>query len=306
MVQWLFVLQIIFAITAGVLVFAVLRSLSQRVSGAALSESKKRISNWPSPARHLWVFFTPLIPIAERWSRPSVRLSRALAAVYGHGQLRAQEFGVFRGVVTLFTILAGLIAVLIHAVYMGSLEISVVFLAFCAGGVCYGVVTAQVFDQYKILLRQISRSFPNFLDVLGLTLESGKNFQSALQLSAQQLPGQGAAAGLRKQLDDLIQDMHVTGSRTTALQRFSERLGAPEIVQFTAAVIAADRQGVSVSGLLRRQAEQLRMSHALAAERHAMKLPVKLLAPLAICIFPCTFLILAFPLVVRLSGSGLF
>jgi tight adherence protein C len=83
-------------------------------------------------------------------------------------------------------------------------------------------------------------------------------------------------------------------------------MALPEVTQFVASVSTADRQGVSVTELLRRQSRQIRLSRALSAERHAMKLPVKLLAPLAICIFPCTFLVIAFPIAVRLSESGLF
>ena len=36
----------------------------------------------------------------------------------------------------------------------------------------------------------------------------------------------------------------------------------------------------------------------------AMEAPVKMLAPLVLCIFPCTFLVLGFPILIRFLASG--
>jgi tight adherence protein C len=35
-----------------------------------------------------------------------------------------------------------------------------------------------------------------------------------------------------------------------------------------------------------------------------MEAPVKMLAPLVLCIFPCTFLVLGFPILIRFLASG--
>ena len=306
MTQSLIMWQFLFSCSMGVLAYWLARLVGQRVRRAGLESIKKRMEAWPSVFHRIWLYVAIFIPIAERWSRPSSRLSKALEVAGGNPRLTDREFVVFRGAVSLCLTVTAFVILLFGGYFFEFSPIIILGGAMLPGLLAYLLITARVFDQYQRIQRQVSRSFPSFLDVLSLTLESGKNFQSALQLSVEQLPSEGAGAGLRTQLEELVRDIRASGSRTSALQRFSERLSIAEIVQFTAAVIAAERQGVSVSALLRRQAEQLRTSQALAAERHAMKLPVKLLAPLAICIFPCTFLILAFPLTVRLSGSGLF
>jgi tight adherence protein C len=172
-------------------------------------------------------------------------------------------------------------------------------------GLAFVIPRAWLADQVAKLQQSVLRGFPSFLDVLALVLESGQNFQSALQLAIQHL-GSTREAGLGQQLAVLAQDIRSGQTKSVALQRFADRLALAEITQFVASIRAADQQGVSVTALLRRQAEQLRTSRALEAERQAMKLPVKLLMPLAICIFPCTFMVLAVPLVSRLAGSGLF
>jgi tight adherence protein C len=306
MISYLTVVQLVFACFSGLLVFTIARWCSHKLGPTVFNHSRQRLSCWPQPTPGIWFLFVPFVRPAERLARPSPRLARQLAlggVSFTHDD---REFSVFRNTMSLFS--ASLAAVLGLALLLfgGFPGAVIVGMPFAAGVLVFVMLTARVSDRHKRIQRQVSRGFPNFLDVLSLTLESGKNFQSALQMATQQLPRLGSSAVLRIQLLELVRDALASGSKISALQGFAERIAIPEVIQFTAAVIAAERQGVSVAALLRRQAEQLRTSQALAAERHAMKLPVKLLAPLAVCIFPCTFLVLAFPLATRLSGSGLF
>ena len=61
--------------------------------------------------------------------------------------------------------------------------------------------------------------------------------------------------------------------------------------------------GGSLAGVLRSQADQRLNERFARAERLALEAPVKLLAPLILCIFPCTFLVLAFPVAIRFLES---
>ncbi len=262
---------------------------------------------WPKNVTLIAPVWSVIAPLAERYVRPSAAIRQELRAVAVDARFDDREFSKLRlSVMTLFAVTAIVMSVILAVV---SEEIGVTsILSFIGVAALMGLYLPRIrlHDCYLQSRRRITRVFPSFLDVLALTLESGLNFQSALQLSAQRLPGSEAGLSLRVQLEEILRDIRSGEHRLTALQKFSDRLALPQVTQFVASVTAAERQGVSVSTLLRRQAEQLRTSRALSAERHAMKMPVKLLAPLAICIFPCTFLILAFPLSVRLMGSGLF
>lgn len=306
MSNYFFYTQIGIAALVGFFMYRLMRWWNRKFTDETLAEVRRRILRWPYPAPNIWLLLVPFIAFGQRLSRPSSRLAKQLDV---GGFLSIQddrEFGVFRNVMSLFSMFVG---GCVATLFIFTFDFTIKFWLLppiLLGGFVYAWLGIRISDRYRRVQRQVSRGFPSFLDVFSLTLESGRNFQSALQLTVQQLPSVGSSSGIKAQLQELLRDCLSQGSRIEALQRFAERLAIPEVVQFSAAVISAERQGVSVSALLRRQAEQLRTSQALAAERHAMKLPVKLLAPLAICIFPCTFLVLAFPLVVRLSGSGLF
>lgn len=299
--------QIAFALMVAVGVYTALKAILSHARWDLCQVDPQAFAGVPLPARRLLGLLMRVVPLIARFARPSLSVKRDLDALGLHPKFDDLLFSRLRAslvlLATVFSI--GLIAL---AVGLG-LEPLVRWLAIAlptALLLAWVLPAAWLRDQAKAARRSILRGFPAFLDVLALVLESGQNFQSALQLSVQRLSGAGSEAVLKRQLQELTQDIRAGQSKAVALQRFADRLGLPEVTQFTASIRAADQQGVSVTALLRRQAAQLRSSRALAAERQAMKLPVKLLMPLAVCIFPCTFLILAFPLAVRLSSSGLF
>jgi tight adherence protein C len=62
--------------------------------------------------------------------------------------------------------------------------------------------------------------------------------------------------------------------------------------------------GASLGAALRGQAEQRRVERFQRAEKLAMEAPVKLIGPLMMFIFPVTFIVLGFPIVMKFLNSG--
>jgi tight adherence protein C len=89
------------------------------------------------------------------------------------------------------------------------------------------------------------------------------------------------------------------------LRHMAERLNEPCATNFTTAVIQAEAMGMNLGPILRAQADQRRMERFLRAEKLAMEAPVKMLFPLIAFIFPCTFIVLFFPIVMQFMQTGL-
>lgn len=149
--------------------------------------------------------------------------------------------------------------------------------------------------------RSILRALPFMLDLLTLCVESGASLAAALAHTADK----GPQGPLKEELQRMLQEVRAGKARTEALRTMAERMDLPAISNWVAAMISAQQQGSSLGPLLRAQADQRREERFLHAEKVAMKAPVKMLFPLLVFIFPCTFLLLFFPVAVRLVQEGL-
>ncbi len=143
-------------------------------------------------------------------------------------------------------------------------------------------------------IAEIARGMPSFLDLLCLGLDCGMNLQSSVQLALDHLP----AGALRLEWNRMLLDMRSGMTRAEALRQLSDRVDVPTIRQLVASLAQSERVGLSVTRILADFARHERARRMMTAEKQAMRAPVKMLVPLSLCIFPCTFLILGFPVFV--------
>jgi pilus assembly protein TadC len=146
------------------------------------------------------------------------------------------------------------------------------------------------------------RGFPAVLDGLALSLEAGQSFAHAMGLSAQRA-ADGPSQRWRRSLSLFAAELRSGGSKPAAVMRLQNALPLPVVQQFGALVLVADQAGLSMGKILRAQSSQARRLYQLQIEERAMKAPVKLMGPLVCCIFPCTFIVLLAPLLVKLTES---
>jgi tight adherence protein C len=102
-------------------------------------------------------------------------------------------------------------------------------------------------------------------------------------------------------LQRVASDIRQNRGKTEALELLRIALPIPAAEQFVATVLSAEQSGLSLGRILRDQSSQARRYFQLSMEKRAQEAPVKLLGPLMVCIFPCTFIILFSPLAFRLA-----
>ena len=111
-----------------------------------------------------------------------------------------------------------------------------------------------------------------------------------------------ALRDLADELRRVLQDTQPGMSRREALRGLADRVDVPELRSFTTAVSQAEQYGVPIAEVLRVQAKEQRTKRSQRAEEQAMKLPVKLLFPTVVFIFPVMFIVLLGPAAIQISG----
>lgn len=148
---------------------------------------------------------------------------------------------------------------------------------------------------------ELMKSLPFFLDLITLCVEAGLNIQGAIN----QAVLKGPKSALRDEFQRVLRDIRAGKGRAQSLREMADRLNEPGITNFVTAVIQAEVMGMSLGPVLRAQADQRRSERFLRAEKLAMEAPVKMLFPLIAFIFPCTFVVLFFPIVMKFMQSGI-
>jgi len=157
-------------------------------------------------------------------------------------------------------------------------------------------------DIRKIYMAKVRKELPTMLDFLTLGVESGQNLGGAIRLTISKAP----KGVLRQELSRVMRDISAGVTRAEALTRMQERVDIKEVTVMVAAMIQAEKVGASLGPVLREQAAQRRAERFLAAEKKAFEAPVKMIAPLVVFIFPCTFAFLGYFLWQKVAGSGAF
>lgn len=139
------------------------------------------------------------------------------------------------------------------------------------------------------------------LDQLLISVEAGLGFEAGMARVAA-----GSKGALAEEMGRTLQEMQVGRSRREAYQAMADRSSVQDLKAFIRAVVQADLYGIGIARVLRTQAGQMRIKRRQRAEEKAMKLPVKILFPLLLFIFPTLFIVILGPAVINIVSSGVF
>ena len=147
--------------------------------------------------------------------------------------------------------------------------------------------------------RLVCKELPAYLDVLTLCIESGATLTASLRMAIDKAP----EGPLRQIFERVLREIRSGRTRLEALEHVA---GVYNIEGFNALVtglLQSEGAGVSLGTLLRAQSEQRSAERHIRAEKLALQAPVKMLGPLVLCIFPCTFVVISVPVIARLLDA---
>ena len=131
---------------------------------------------------------------------------------------------------------------------------------------------------------EVTHGLPDALDLMVVCVEAGLGLNAAIVKVAAEM--QLASPVLATELRQVNNEMKAGINRIDALRNLADRTGVPDVKSLVAVLVQTDRLGTSVAASLRAQSDSLRIKRRQRAEEAAMKVAVKLVFPLVLCIFP--------------------
>ena len=145
---------------------------------------------------------------------------------------------------------------------------------------------------------ELRRGLADALDMLTVCVEAGQGFDAALLQVARATTGPIAGEFAR-----VLSEIQIGKSRGEAFSSLAARTSVTEAKTFVSALVQADRLGLPIANVLREQSIQMRLVRRQRAEEKAQKVPVKILFPMLLCIFPALFIVIIGPGAIRIVDT---
>jgi tight adherence protein C len=187
-----------------------------------------------------------------------------------------------------------LVWIVLAAMFMSEHAGLAILMVILASGICIFGPDILLDGKIKRRRDEIERRLPDTLDLLVISVEAGLGFEQALERTASAVPGP-----LSEESRRMLQETRMGASRADALRALDERTQVDDLRTFILAMLQADAFGVSVSRILRGQADEIRIRRRQAAQEMSQKAPIKMLFPLAVCIFPAIFVVVLLPAAIQ-------
>jgi len=141
--------------------------------------------------------------------------------------------------------------------------------------------------------RSIQRQLPDAIDLIITNIEAGLGLQAALLAVSDRMAGPVA-----EEFGRAVREISVGRDRTDVFDAMARRSGVLEMRLFARAVAQAERTGFPIAKVLRNHASEIRERRRQVAREKAAKVPVKILFPTVMFMFPTLFIVILTPVAI--------
>jgi tight adherence protein C len=158
----------------------------------------------------------------------------------------------------------------------------------------------------ELLLRFITQqridrmrnSLPDMIDLMVICTEAGMSMDAAIGRISREMARTNPDLAQEFYLSTL--EMRAGASRIEALRNLALRSRLEDLENLVSMLVQADKFGTSLAESLRVHSDMMRSRRAQRAEELAAKIPVKMLLPLVLFIFPTLLMVLLGPAVIQM------
>lgn len=147
--------------------------------------------------------------------------------------------------------------------------------------------------------REAQKGLPDALDLLTVTLNSGKTFEPALRTVTHQMP-EGV---LREEFTRVDVELSAGVTLEHSLRTLYRNIDSEEVEAFAKAIIQTQQLGSDVSETLARQADFARSNYRALLDRMIARLNTTLFIPLSLTMLPALLIVFIAPTLSQLTSQ---
>ncbi|TIU71406.1 MAG: type II secretion system F family protein, partial [Mesorhizobium sp.] len=156
-------------------------------------------------------------------------------------------------------------------------------------------------DRFEKAQKRIyRRGFPDFMDMMITCADAGMSLEAAVERVSGELAGTHRWLGI--QLSIMTLQLRAGKPLRDALRELADRIGLDEARALAVLFRQSEELGTSLTEALRVYSDEMRTQRILIAEERANALPVKMMIPLGLCIFPVVLMVIMLPVIIRMRG----
>ncbi|WP_246046663.1 type II secretion system F family protein [Chlorobaculum thiosulfatiphilum] len=139
---------------------------------------------------------------------------------------------------------------------------------------------------------------PDMIELMVVCTESGMGINAAIARISREMARTSPDLAQEFYLSSL--EMRAGASRVEALRNLALRTRLDEMDDLVSMLVQADRFGTGLAQSLRVHSDMMRSRRSQRAEELAAKIPVKMVLPLGLFIFPTLFIVVLGPAIIQL------
>ncbi|HCE1606397.1 TPA: type II secretion system F family protein [Vibrio parahaemolyticus] len=286
------VTTVLVVMTLGSIIVGVNSPIKRKL--AELSGDKKPL---PTHNKKMADTLESLAPLTSPTSEKERQTTRNKLMHAGFHQ--SNSLSMFYAIKSITTILGIMIAVLVYL----TVPESKYLYTYMALSAFIGLLIPDFMLRHMVNKRQqaIRAGVPDMLDLLVVCTESGLGFNAALRRVADEIVI--SHPELADEVDTVCNKIQAGKPMPESLRELVVRTGLEELMGLVSMLSHASRIGGSLVNSLREYTEDYRDKRQQAAEEIAAKIPVKMMFPMVIFIWPCFFIVAIGPALISLAEA---
>lgn len=292
-IAFVMITTVLLVMTIGYVVIGVNSPLKRKLAQITTGEKVT------TPAKNTKMLNT-LESLAPLTSSKNTKERESVKTLLMHaGYHQSNALSLFYSIKSLTTIVGVMIALAMYVVLPDNNKLYV----YMAGCIFGGLILPDILLKRKVKKRQnaIRNGMADMLDLLVVCTESGLGFNAALRRVADEMVI--SHPDLADELDTVCVKIQAGKPMPEALRELIYRTGLEEFMGLVSMLSHASRVGGSLVDSLREYTEDYRDKRQQAAEEIAAKIPVKMMFPMVLFIWPCFFIVAIGPALITLSEA---